>query len=523
VLDVAKPLDATTRPAAPHLDTRVERDTATSPTSRASRHRGPLTMAAAAVVPILYLLFVDHYAVNSFLDDDWSVVPIVHAALRGHLSFGLLWNQYYESRLLLGNVIDVLFGFVDRLDVRAMIMFDAVVFIAAYAVLLVLVRKYLRRRLGPLMVLALGAIWFSLADVQNTFTAFQGSWYLTVLLFMSMLCVLIISDGRRPLLFAGAVVLALAASLSTVQGFLCWPIGAIIILWPPRSRRRRPELGTWALTMLVTMAVYLRGYKFNAANTCLDAAQCTTHYELRHPLTTFGFFFGLIGNVIPGQQQTWVTSIVHDPARFVLLGMAIFAVAVFIVVQSWRLRAHREHTPLPAVLIVFSLLFDVTIAAGRGGTGTAGAVSHNRYVMANLILLTGIFIYGLARVPLARRRWVASRRGALAYVPGLVLTLLAMFLAVQVVCATSFGITNARSDHVGRILEAQLFVSEVAEHALYVTTNGACQRAEAFFVEPEATLRDASKDRLGEFNAGSLRYFQSLPVPAAIAPCLAPQ
>src|ERR1700722_13643427 len=106
-----------------------------------ARHNTPLTIVAAGLVPVLYLIFIGSYAVNSFQADDWSLVPLVHAALHGGLSLSQLWEQHNESRLLVGNVIDVLFGFTDRLDARAIIFFSAGVFIAAYVCLLMLARK----------------------------------------------------------------------------------------------------------------------------------------------------------------------------------------------------------------------------------------------------------------------------------------------------------------------------------------------------------------------------------------------
>jgi hypothetical protein len=481
-------------------------------------------MAAACVVPVLYLLFVSHYALNSFQDDDWSVVPIVHAALHGHLSFSLLWSQYYESRLLLGNVIDVVSGFADRLDLRALILFDAIVFVAAYGALLLLVRRYLGKRLTPVLVLVLGAIWFSLADWQNAFSAFQGSWYLTTLLFTAMLCALLVPGSRRTLWLALAIILALAASLSTIQGFLCWPVGAICILWPPRSRQPRPEIAIWSVAMVVTAAVYLHGFRFSQTSTCLAPVQCTTHYELHHVSTTLGFYFALIGNVVPG-QTTGLVPRVHDPARFVLLGVVLFVTALWVLVQSWRRRGGSERMPVPGLLIVFSLLFDLTIAVGRGGTGVAGAVSHNRYVMANLILLTGIVVYGLARVPLARRSWAASNGGAKAYGPGLALAMLAVLLVVQVAVATPFGFTNARALRSAKTSEAQGYSILVAElekqhfRQQLGAPNQRCKQLGEYLAVPVATLHDAFEDRLGEFDPATFHHYLSLPRPKKIAGC----
>ena len=475
----------------------------------AIRHNTVLTVAAAGIAPILYFIFVYHYAVNSFDSDDWTVAPLVHAALHGQLTLGLLWGQHHESRLFIGNIIDVLFGFADRLDLRSVMIFSALVLIASYAVLLLLFRKYIGRRLTPIPVLVLSVTWFSLADVQNALWAFQVSWYLAVFFFLLMLCFLLVPNGRRTLWLALAVVVAVAGSMSTVQGFLCWPLGAICILWPTRSPRWRPEIATWLGAMLVTMALYLPGYKFNAGNTCRVQAQCTPSAELHHPLTTLGFFFTLIGNIIPG-GTTGVIPSVEDGARFVTLGLVIFAVALFVLIQTWRHRSSAESLPLPALVIVFSLLFDVTIATGRGGSGVAGAVNANRFVMANLILLTGIVIYGLARVP--THRLSAENGRWKTYGTYVALLGLAGFLAVQVTAATGFGLTNAQTTSALRKGEAQRYTEFVAYYPLlYKGLSPSCLAILAFLGAPEAMLRDAAEDQLGEFQPASYRHYLSLP------------
>ena len=263
-----------------------------------ARHNTVLTIAVASVAPILYLAFIDHNATNSFYDDDWSVTPLITGALSGHLSLSQLWAQHYESRLFLGNIIDVVFGFIDRFDIRAVIFFNAALFIASYAILLALLRQYLRNALTPIPVLVAGVTWFSLADVQNSLWAFQGSWYLTVLFFVVMLFALQVPKGRRTLWFAVAVIAAFAASLSTVQGFLCWPVGLIYILWnQPWARRASRETAVWCGATILTLVLYLRGYQFSNSP-CHPTCSATS--TLHHPLTALGFFFALIGDVIPG-------------------------------------------------------------------------------------------------------------------------------------------------------------------------------------------------------------------------------
>jgi hypothetical protein len=459
------------------------------------------TVVSACVVPLLYLVFVDHFATNVFQDDDWTVVPFVHAALHGKLTADQLWQQHNESRLLVGNLVMVVFGSFDRLDLRSIILFSAVVFVASYFFLLIAYRRYLGGRLTPLSVLVIGALWFSLADVQNALWAFQVSWYLTIFFLMVMLAALLAPRERQWWWIAIAGLAAAAASLSTVQGLACWPLGALCLLWSdPRGRRDRMQAVTWIGSGCLLAVVYFVGYSTADGNTCLLRSQCTPSGIAHAPLTAIEFVLALMGNVIPGPIGTTGVTI-HDPARFVVLGVALLAVAVFIGVQSFRFRTSKERVPLPLILILFSLCFDLLVAAGRAGTGIVGAVGYNRYVMPNLLLVVAIVVYGWPRIP--TRRQLATNRSRSAYVTYAALGALGVFVIVQVVTATSFGITNARITTTGRNSTARYVVN------LYLPCEEFVDRtSQPFLVEPDSVLQEASKDHLGEFGSSSYSAYR---------------
>ena len=254
------------------------------PTRRGGAGGGPaLSVAAAAVAPILYFVFVYRFATNSFYGDDWSVAPMVRNSLDGRLSLSELWGQYNESRLVVGNVTDIIFGHIDQLDLRSVILFSATLFIVSYALLLALFRRYLDRPLTPIPTLLVGLVWFSLADVENSLWAFQVSWYLTVAFLVLMLFSLNVPRRHPSLWFAVAALAACAASLSTIQGFLCWPLGALCLLWNPSgARRSSSKTFAWLGAMIVIGVVYFRGYDFNN-NGCFPSSaaahplrRCTT-------------------------------------------------------------------------------------------------------------------------------------------------------------------------------------------------------------------------------------------------------
>ncbi len=197
--------------------------------------------------------------------------------------------------------------------------------------------------------------------------------------------------------------------------------------------------------------------------------------------------------------------------------MGLFAVALFIVVQSWRYRKSRERIPLPLLLIAFALLTDAQITLGRSGLGSTDAIS-NRYLLVNLILLTGIVIYTWASIPPLRTSATNGRRFTWIALAGL-----AVFLTLQVAVATGFGLTNGRAMSKYLREDAQLFdnLKQVP------TADLACEEYVAFSTQPGGgggpsfglNHHDAVEDQLGEFRPSSAAYYRALGPPPLFPNC----
>jgi hypothetical protein len=481
----------------------------------AREHNAILTAAAACLCPILYLLFIDKYATNAFFGDDWTFIPVVHAALHGQLSLGELWGQYTESRYFISNAINVLFGYADGLDLRSLIFLSAALHIASYAGLLLLVRQYLDKRLTPVLVLVVGAIWFSLADAQDSLWASHLWGFLTVFFYIMMLVVLLVPKGRHRLWFVIGVVLAVVASLASIQGFLCWPLGMVCILWDaPSARRALIDGSVWLVAAIGTATIYFSGYTFTQT-ACVPSSACSLRFALHDPLGALRYFVVLVDNVIPdmGNNGTPVRSVV----LFEIVGVALLAVAVVIVVQSWRYRKSRERRPLPLLLIAFALLTDAQIALGRSGLGTTSALS-DRYILTNLVLLTGIVIYAWARVPPLHRPATNGRR-----VIWIALAGLAVFLTFQVAVGTRSGLMNGRAMSKYIQDDARLLdnLRQVPKADLK------CEAYVAIWTQPAGgggpsfglNYSEALEDQLGEFRPSSAAYYRTLGRPPLFRKC----
>ena len=412
----------------------------------ASNVRRNVMLGIAAGVPsLLYLLYVFHYSVNAPWSDDWNMIPNVDSAVHGHLSMKALWRQYTGTRLLIGRLVFVAFGFVDHLNEQSVILFSAVTFVATYFLFLSLFRSYVGRRLAILPVFVLGVVWFSLVDEQNALWSFQLSWYLAVFFFTAMMYLLLVPQGHRNLFLGLGILAAVAGSLSEVLGFALWPVGLICLLWTkPWLRRTYYEAAIWVGAAAITIAVYLPGY-----NAVLDGctapsgSPCSLSFGLRHPDQLGRFFLLLVTSIVPTSSLNWNTPPSHFGA-LELFGVGIVVAAGFVVVQSIRARQRQEKaSPLTVLLIAFAVLVDLMFALSRVGEGLPVALKYNRYTMPNVILLVGIVAYAWSHAPNLRslRRPIEWQERLRILGVGVLLIL----LLAQVTLSTKSGIANGRA------------------------------------------------------------------------------
>ena len=406
---------------------------------------------AVACAPVLaYLIFIWHYAVNAPFADDWSQAPIVSDALHHNIklnSAGQLWDQYSEARLVVTNVLVSVSGYVNRMNLRSLVLFSALVFVATYFLMLVALRRYLRRPLtfGP--IFSLGVVWFSFVGVSNALWAFQLAWYLVLFFLFAAIFFLCIRPHNRPIALTLAIIAAVLGSLSMVQGFLIWPTGLVALLWIwTRERKRWVEVGVWSLSAVVTLLVYVHGYNWGAG--CIGpASNCSIVHNAGRTAHTSSYYLTLVGNVFG-----------HRGALAVGVGaVARRARARRRDLRDRPLDPDRDRTqlPLPLLMIVYALLFDLTVALGRAGQRTV-AGQQGRYTMPNLILVAGLVAYAWAHPPkLAAARSGDRRALAIAAACGA----LGIFVLAQGIYGTQYGIKQAAVLRAHQVRDARTVVN----------------------------------------------------------------
>jgi hypothetical protein len=477
------------------------------PSSRMPTRRAIATICALVAA---YLVFVIHYSANGLLLDDWSFAHLVHAAVHGRLTLGALWSQHNENRMFVPNVMMVTLAVATHDNTRTAMIVSALVFVASYLCFLLVLQTYLRRRLMVVEVLATGVVWFSLADWQNALWGFQFAWYLMLFLLMAMLWLLLAVpiERRGPVVFAGAVAIAVAASYSSAQGVFLWPVGLLCLLWPlPGNPRRWPhraqrEIVVWIVAAFVTIVVYFWGLQ----RTQTGFSSSSWH----HPLMILQSVLANVGEVFPTTNP--------DVGLHELIGSILLLAGAFVVVTSFRERRDSPQSALPVALILFTILFDPSVASNRLAFGVVPSLAP-RYTMANLLLFLTILVYGLGHLGGPSKVVLHSGSRARLFVIGI----LAVVTSIQLVVSTDNGLNRAETSNESVMLGDRIVVNQDqiphGEELCYALAGIETYTGE---VGDNEALVEAQEDRLSEFSPGPYETYRAEGLPK-ISQCQSPQ
>jgi hypothetical protein len=422
-----------------------------------------ITAALGFVIPVCaYLWFIQHYGVNVIWRDQWSDVNLARQLHMGRLSLGTLWAPHNQNRLLFPNLLVVVLAQTTRLNLFVEMYLSALILVASIALCI-----WTHKRRSPsthwIFYCPVAILLLSFVQYENTLSGFQVCWYFVL---AALAVTLFFLDSPRfgwtPLICA--VVAAVVGSYSAIQGLYIWPVGLLLLYQRRRSLR---DLVTWVAAGVATTAVFfyhLGGSSFGESPGSITSA-------LGHPILTAKFFFLAIGDVVgawipwplPWRGPTASTTVSWAA---LLLGVVIFAIAAWVLVTCLG-RDEEGPSPVGVALIGFGLLFALSIATGRSTLIGLWYAGTSRYTTFDLLVLVGVYLALLGRVPplRARRRSLSltdDQEGE--RVPGLVTLArkvkredgslgvivrgsLAIVFCVQVILGLLSGLAGGRSTH----------------------------------------------------------------------------
>lgn len=357
-------------------------------------------LAIALVPTATYFWYVHRFGVGVPYLDGWLVVPRLESITSGHLTLAQLWAPHNEERLLFPYLILLPLYLATGLNtVAAMYASGVALLLTVIAIGALSVRG---GGLGGWWLLPVPFILFSLGATQDILWGWQFAWYLVLLAAVIALMSLQRSHGGD-WWYVVAVLAALVASYSSLQGLLIWPAG---VLFGLGIGLRRSRILLWAVIGVGAIALYL--YNFGP----LEPHHWDL-YALSHPIAAADFLVLVVGDFVPS-------------SNFRFGGLVLLAALLLFIL--WLRPSLRRSLSAPLALVVFGLGFDVLVTIGRVHFGTAYA-SETRFQLYSLLTLVGLYL-GFATW--LRREWRA-RGGRPGMSTPLVLSVAALTLLVGIV------------------------------------------------------------------------------------------
>jgi hypothetical protein len=373
--------------------------------------------------------FIRAFGVNVPYADSWNgSLPFVKAFSNGTLTLAELWAPHNENRMFFPKLILAVVDSHTRANQVTDMYLSAIVMTAALAVLLVVALR--STGLGLAWMVPIPFLFFSLAQVGNILWAFQFAWMLVLLCLVVSLWGL---DSSRAhyLPFAIAVLAAVVASFSSLQGLLIWPAGLLFGIGRGLSRAR---LAFWCAAGVVTGGIY--AWHFGKVSPATGPT-----YALLHPSLAAHYFLRLMGGMVPVHQQ--------------LFAILMLAASCLLGVLLYYRRANWERLRLPLALWLFGVLFDLMVTVGRLQLGVPGS---SRYTTYNLLILIGLYLGALVLIDPHRERSNQRAIWRAGLWPSLLGLGVVALVVVQIAISLPAGIQAGERRHTVRLEDAQLLL-----------------------------------------------------------------
>lgn len=355
---------------------------------------------ALIVLPVaIGILYLRRFAVNVPFMDQWDLVPLLEAFLDrdGRLLLELLWRHHNEHNILFPKLIFLALAVASDWNVLAEMWFSLFLTLLSLLGLWLIYRRAGFRSLwgfAPISWLAL-----SLGQWENILWGWQLQIYLQVAAMVFALYFLSLRALRHTIL---AIACAVVASFSFTPGLLIWPVGLISLI---ALRVQKRQIVLWCLAAVVTLMLYLQGYRPPVHHPSPLAG-------LFSPLTSLRFFVINVGAPLGGGNidLSCVMGLLLLCLVLVLLyrrvktanatgpqpGRALerSGVALYYQVKATMRNVSRpsDLEILAGGLLLMSFMSSLVVTAGRVGFDDLTLALNSRYVTMTSLGIIGIYL-----------------------------------------------------------------------------------------------------------------------------------
>ncbi len=336
--------------------------------------RTALDVLAALIflaVGVSTFAFIHRFAVNMVYYDQWTDIDLIRHAHAGTLSFGLLWAQHNEHRILFPNLVVLLLAYTTHFNLVVEDYLNGFLSCAAVA-LLILAHKRRSPTIAWIWYCPVALVALSFISLTGTLLGFNLIWFLA--LFALAACLYFLDRTELTWLgLAGASSFAVLGSFSSLQGLYIWPAGLVLMAL---RRRSRSMMLAWVAAAVATAIVYFANFDFSQAS----GGSSVFH----HPGTALRYFFTLIGNVF---GTLFPTPNAGDTTLLVV-GVVVSLIAIWATIRVIA-RGPSGGGPIGVALICYGFVFVASATYGRSQLGIANS---SRYVIFIITIWIGAYL-----------------------------------------------------------------------------------------------------------------------------------
>ncbi|MCC6458633.1 MAG: hypothetical protein IT328_27030 [Caldilineaceae bacterium] len=346
---------------------------------------GTLLPLGLIVLPILvHIWFVRAFAVSVPFADEWEFWWSMKGLDGGNWHHAF-WIPHNEHRLVMTRLVYFVLRYTVALDVTVAMYLNVVLACLTLWGLWRMLRASGRVSLWAMVPVAF--VVFSLEQWENMLWGWQIAIYMMVcgsvwaLYFLSR-------PGVAKL--GMAILCAVVASFSFVNGLMIWPAGLVYLLL---ARVNRSRLLGWVGAAAAILFVYFRNYVTQVTR--------PSPTQLVRPATLSEFFEAAVGLLstepfsLPSLIFANVGALLapQNAALAVVSGLIVVVVFLLALVLLWRTRAVWSAMPLSLVALgLLSFLSSLTIVGGRMGYWDRAYMLTSRYTTITLLGIVATYL-----------------------------------------------------------------------------------------------------------------------------------
>jgi hypothetical protein len=324
-------------------------------------------------------LYVYLFGVNVLVRNEWFMAILIGEQFSGTLTISDFWAQHNEHRLFLVKIVLLVLATITHLNVKTEMYVTQTAFLITLIIFFLAFYDSTRagKRAKLLLFVPISFLVFSPRQGDTWLLGVLVQFALVIMFSVLTLYLLrLLARGASGYgVFGAALTSATAATLSSSQGLLVWPVGLLqLLLIPIEKPAKKVVVGVWSLVGVAEWVVYFLDWtrRPNSGNTP------SLLYALAHPLEGVRFFLTVLGSSLFWQEGFAIAG--------GLVIAALIAVTLFLV---YRNRAVADQSFWVA-LILFSLATLAAVTAARVGLGAQGALTP-RHASFSLLAVIGVY------------------------------------------------------------------------------------------------------------------------------------